>query len=245
MYQPMHVLLIGSLWLGLSAVAFSPAVAQQPADHPALMYNGGEASDPGKVPLSLPRLFRLEPKLGPPAAPAAVPQQGANPAPAPAAMPEVRRARIVEVLTEHLDAGDSRAAVVVSTKPLLIAAYSDELDCVAMLEFPDWLVREHDLKPGSRLLTVNTYPPGKGDDLQPGPKQLKKYENFYPLIADFVTEDKERVRQRKAAIAEEEWERCSTLAKEYRKQFPAKSRDGSPLHSMIPAIAANPGLFLF
>ena len=72
----------------------------------------------------------------------------------------IRFRSIVHVRTElkeHLMYGDSRAAVVVSLSPLLVAAYTDELDCVAMLRFPDELVTEYKLVRYSRLLTTNTY----------------------------------------------------------------------------------------
>src|SRR5215212_5775735 len=49
------------------------------------------------------------------------------------------RARIPEQLVY----GDCRAAVVVSTEPLLVAAYTDELDCISLLEFPDSFVKEY------------------------------------------------------------------------------------------------------
>jgi hypothetical protein len=49
-----------------------------------------------------------------------------------------------EGLAEHLRIGDSRAAV-------------DELDCVALLRFPDHPAAECRLGVGSRLLTVNMY----------------------------------------------------------------------------------------
>ena len=43
----------------------------------------------------------------------------------------------MDSIAEHLIFGDSRAAVVISIYPkLIVAAYSDELDCVAMLLFP-------------------------------------------------------------------------------------------------------------
>jgi len=43
----------------------------------------------------------------------------------------------IEAISNHLKMGDSRAAVVISIHPkLVIAAYTDELDCVAMLQFP-------------------------------------------------------------------------------------------------------------
>ena len=50
-----------------------------------------------------------------------------------------------EILTEHLSFGDSRAAVVVSENPLLVAAYSDEIDGVAMLKFSKQVRNRHRL----------------------------------------------------------------------------------------------------
>ena len=60
-------------------------------------------------------------------------------------------------LKMHLRYGDSRAAVVVSVAPLVVAAYSDEFDGVVLLQFPPELVQRFKLKVGSTLLTVNTY----------------------------------------------------------------------------------------
>ncbi|HEU5117799.1 MAG TPA: hypothetical protein VFT74_14325, partial [Isosphaeraceae bacterium] len=60
-------------------------------------------------------------------------------------------------LREHLQNGDARAAVVVSVDPLRVAAYTDELDAVALLEFPPEFVEDYGLRVGSRLLTVNGY----------------------------------------------------------------------------------------
>ena len=60
-------------------------------------------------------------------------------------------------IEEQLHCGDSRAAVVISTSPLLIAAYTDELDCIAMLRFPSEFVDQYHLSKGTRLLTVNCY----------------------------------------------------------------------------------------
>ena len=114
-------------------------------------------------------------------------------------------------IAEHLEHGDSRAAIVVSTDPaLLIAAYTDELDCVAMLRLPkEPLVSKYSLLRGSRLLTVNTYKHNQrlDSDLIPGPLAIPRWSGFDPIIADFVTDDMERVEARKAQIVSNEWER--------------------------------------
>ena len=62
-----------------------------------------------------------------------------------------------ERYAEHLLLGDSRAAVVVSTNPLMVTAYSDEMDAAILLRFPAFLVSKYALQVGTRLLTVNTY----------------------------------------------------------------------------------------
>jgi hypothetical protein len=96
-----------------------------------------------------------------------------------------RRAADVFLVQDQLNHGDSRAAVVVSVSPLLVAAYTDELDCVALLRFPDEFARDYGLRPFSRLLTVNWYWSGvPAPDLEIGPLNLNRYGNFQPLIAD-------------------------------------------------------------
>src|SRR5262249_51250149 len=79
-------------------------------------------------------------------------------------------------IEEQLQHGDSRAAIVVCTAPLLVAAYSDELDCIAMLRFPNTFAEEYKLWVGSRLLTVNTYGRGQkyDEDLILGPNLIER-----------------------------------------------------------------------
>lgn len=135
-------------------------------------------------------------------------------------------------LREQLSNGDSRAAIVVHLQPLLIAAYTDELDCVAMLHFDEALAAEHSLQTGARLLTVNTYSRlehGLAPDLTPGPDDYGQYGNFAPFIAEFLSEDNERIAQRKSQIEEDEWQRTRQMGEAYLKQHGFKARDGRPL----------------
>jgi Fe-S cluster assembly iron-binding protein IscA len=140
------------------------------------------------------------------------------------------------MLDEHLQLGDSRAACVILTDPLLVAAYTDELDCVALLKFSAGLVAEHNLKSGDRLLTVNTYSRDQqiAPDLQAGPLQSGRYSNFYPVIAEFVSDDVMRITERKAEIGEDEWARCETMGRESLRKGPDGWRNGSPLWSAEP-----------
>jgi hypothetical protein len=148
---------------------------------------------------------------------------------------KAERKRLREIIIEHMRFGDSRAAVVVSTSPLLVAAYTDELDCVAILRFvPGPPIPE--LAVGSRLLTVNTYKRGTrlDGDLFPGPLRIERWVGFYPIIADFICANQDVVDRRKAEIATEEWDRAFRFGLEYLSAHPGTSRDGSPCRSLTP-----------
>jgi hypothetical protein len=140
-------------------------------------------------------------------------------------------------LVEHLLHGDSRAAVVMSVSPLLVAAYTDELDCIAMLGFPAELVQEYGLQVGSRLLTVNLYVSGREPvaDLDPGPASYGRYKNFGPAIAEFLSDDREQIEARKRKISEQEWAHTVELGRAYLARYGPKARDGRPLESEMPA----------
>lgn len=139
-------------------------------------------------------------------------------------------------IKEQLMYGDSRAALVVSVEPLLIAAYSSEIDGVAMLWFPQDLVRKYRLKPGSRLLTVNTYTFGNVPvaDLEYGPNSRRVYCNFMPMIAEFLSSDMKRIEQRKREISEDEWERADAFARVYRIKYGNRCRNGAPMEAGTP-----------
>jgi hypothetical protein len=149
-----------------------------------------------------------------------------------------RRSFWLTRIEEQLLFGDTRAAVVLTTSPLLIAAYTDEIDCVVLLRFSNRFVSEYDLKPGSRLITINTYVDSDGSyesDLKPGPEARDYYENFHPFIADFLTDDVERLAQRKLEISEDEWRRTEELGHTYLSENYARPRDGRPCWSILPA----------
>ena len=133
--------------------------------------------------------------------------------------------------------GDTRAAVVVSTSPLLVAAYTDELDCVAVLRFSDTFVQAYDLEVGSRLLTVNTYwypADSYARDLERGPNESGYYGNFTPIIADFLTDDVETIQNHKERISESEWRRTVELGEKWLNED-LPPRDGRPLYSSYEA----------
>jgi hypothetical protein len=192
------------------------------------MNQRSQASDPARTRLDLPKLRRLCPEYFVETGGDALAWLDAR---------FGKRAASVFLVDDQLTYGDSRAAVVVSVSPLLIAAYSDELDCVALLRFPDELVSEYDLRLFSRLLTVNRYMIGGPlvADLEIGRLGDNRYANFQPFIAEFLSSDTERIRERKATITEEEWRRTITLGRRYLDDHGTRARDGRPASCMIPA----------
>ena len=145
--------------------------------------------------------------------------------------------RYRDLVSEHIECGDSRAALVVSTAPLFVAAYTDELDCVVMLRYPRWLVREHRLEVGSRLLAVITYPHDENlaRDLDLGPDHHGQFLNAHPQIGEFLSDDVERMEARKREIDEAEWQRCAELAAAYRQTHGDRARDGAIFFTALPA----------
>ena len=143
------------------------------------------------------------------------------------------------VMEDHMRKGDSRAAVVVAARTdVMVAAYTDEMDCVAMLRFPKWVNELYPVEIGTRLTTVNTYTwlkDGRADDLIPGPSSSGQFGNFFPIIAEFIAANPWVAEARKKDIDESEWQRTTELAAEYRKKNGTRWRDGNPFKSKTPA----------
>ena len=145
-------------------------------------------------------------------------------------------------LRDMLIHGDSRAAVVVSVDPLLIACYSDDLDGVCLLAFNQQYVSTYNLRVGSRLLTVLNAFAGVGPvdkssrarDLVQGEMASPNYFNFWPLVAEFLSDDLAAIDFRKSRIAEEEYLRCHAMGECHLKKFGGKARSGQPDSSMRP-----------
>jgi hypothetical protein len=145
-------------------------------------------------------------------------------------------------IEEQLWYGDARAAVVVSATPLRVAAYCDEMDCVAMLQLPQRLAAELNLADGARLVTANTYTsgwsPGRSD-LIPGMYHSGQFTGFYPLLADLATDDRERLAALKREIPEAEWRRTQELGRAYLAARPKEYRNGLPAKSEFSAGAGR------
>ena len=130
-------------------------------------------------------------------------------------------------LSLHLIQGDSQAAIVMSVDPLVVAALSDEMDAVVLVQYPSAYVQRYRLKPGMKMLTVNMYPYESDPpaDLVRGPEYLGRYNNFWPVIAAFLTDDLKRVKQLTAGIPDKQWHHCLALAKDAMRRAKGRYRN--------------------
>lgn len=136
---------------------------------------------------------------------------------------------MMSTAAETLKYGDTQPALVVSTNPLRIAAYSDELDAVVMLRFPEELARQYDLSVGTRLTTANVYlyeygPYGK--DYFPGAGFTHQFADFVPVVQLFLGKNDEKIRSKVNLFDAATWEKVAGLAEEYQAEHPGMERDG-------------------
>jgi len=129
--------------------------------------------------------------------------------------------------------------MVVQTKPLLVACYCDDLDGVCLLRFRDSLADLYKLNVGTRLLTVlNSHVGTKYHrpvwDVIQGNHAVPRYINFWPLIAEFLSDEHEKIELRKTRILDSEYERCWELAQIHLSRHQGMARIGRPDKSMIP-----------
>lgn len=113
--------------------------------------------------------------------------------------------------------GDTQPAVVYSVNPLIISAYSDEMDGVVFLEFPDELAEMYNLRAGMRLVTSNVYKVGMkvSKDITVGSGYLKRYTDFTPIVQLFLTKDEDYSMKRTELFDEEIWKKVESLTAEY------------------------------
>lgn len=144
-------------------------------------------------------------------------------------------------VAEQLRHGDANAAVVVAVAPLRVAAYADEFDRVVLLAFDDefGLVEDFGLQVGSALVTANLYgnEPVPDADLFLHADHPSSWTGLQPLIADFVTDDEDRLADLRAQIPEAEYRRARRLGQDYLRRFPHLARDGRPCRCLAPRSA--------
>jgi hypothetical protein len=150
------------------------------------------------------------------------------------------RDKVLRSLKEHLLDGGSHGAVVVECagSAFTVAAYSDVFDACVYLTCSGpaakILISRHRLKPGTRLITINTYtqPKSRGEprqsDIVPGERaQPVACIAVWPIIADFLTDEHATLKEKHASITQDEWTRIASLAQP--GKFP--SRNLAPLLS--------------
>ena len=137
--------------------------------------------------------------------------------------------RIQEV-SAYLLEGDIQPAVVVSTDPFMIAAFSDEFDAVVMLDFPKELAEQYNLSKGTRLVTSNVYLENADNhiasDIFPGPGRSRNYAEFIPVVQLFLCSDDDKAMACTTLFKEEHWRYVESLAAEYASAHPGLARDG-------------------
>ena len=147
----------------------------------------------------------------------------------------------VDLVKWQLLLGDRSPAIVVSAHPFRVAAYSEELDGIAMLEFDPSHVDAHLRTIGTRLVTLNfDYSKKFGPlaaDLSPGEAFTRNWTNFLPLIGDFLSNEKERLAQLKESVPESWWDRVWTMAEDY--DYRQGVRDGRPGRAAQPSVGQH------
>ena len=142
----------------------------------------------------------------------------------------------ISYLGEHLRIGDSRAAIVASVKPLVVSAYSDELDAVILIGFPDDLATQYSLKAGDELIASWVYPTMRHapSDVVQGDGNLGHYNNGAPIVADFLSNSVDKIKKRKSGVSKKEWERVRELTPPALKRADGKYRSDFPLFAHRP-----------
>ncbi len=134
----------------------------------------------------------------------------------------------IDFVSRALCFGDTQPAVVISTQPLLIAAYSDEMDAVIMLTFPDNFAEKYALAVGTRLTTSNVYFTGArcAPDIFPGEKYTRQYADFVPIVQLFLGKKDEKIQEKIKLFNEDVWNTVTAKAADYVELHPNMCRDG-------------------
>ena len=135
-----------------------------------------------------------------------------------------------KLIKEHIKYGDTQPAIVVSVDPLIISSYTDEIDCVVMLKYPNEFVSIYDLKIGDRLVTVNQYYPklnfNYAPDLIPGEHASKYWRDVIPVVGLFVCENEEYCKRKVRLFESKDWDILQEKTINYLKEKPNVSRNG-------------------
>lgn len=122
-----------------------------------------------------------------------------------------------ERIDDYMMNGDTQPAIVYSVNPLIISAYSDEMDGVVFLKFPKKLAEMYNLHEGMKLVTSNVYKYGTkiAKDIEVGDGYLNRYVDFTPIVQLFLTDSENYAMKRTELFDEEVWDRVNHLTEEY------------------------------
>ena len=136
----------------------------------------------------------------------------------------------IPAVREYVALGDTQPACVMSVSPLVISAYSDEMDAVVMLRFPDALANQYKLAVGDRLVTVNTYldlnENGVAPDIFPGENYIGRYSDCHPIVPLFISRSDRLLRQKLSLFDEPHWAMVWQKSLAYAAAHPGLTRDG-------------------
>ncbi len=134
----------------------------------------------------------------------------------------------IDSVSRALCFGDTQPAIVVSTDPLMIGAYSDEMDAIVMLRFPKEFAEQYKLTVGTRLTTSNVYVNGRAvaSDIHVGENFSRQYADFVPVVQLFLGKQDEKIMAKTKLFGEETWQKVAEKTEEYVRLYPNCSRDG-------------------
>jgi hypothetical protein len=137
--------------------------------------------------------------------------------------------------------GDTQPALVISTTPLVVASYSDELDGVVLLRVPDAARDLFDWSLGARLVSVNSYVERErfvADDVVAGPKARGVFGNVSPLLVPLASSQERLLARRLRQIGDDEWRDLDAALARRRERFgEGRARDGRPTGCALPVAA--------
>jgi Zn-dependent protease with chaperone function len=208
----------GAIFRAVQAVAKTPVFDGKRANvNLRAVGRDSTASNPARLALGEGALRRMRPELYP-----SIFGRGRA---------KIQRTELEVHQVGRLDAGLASAAICLQAgSEVVVAAYSSEIDDVALLRFDRGVLGTRVPEPGQRLIAASVY--FAGDELAPdlilGPLGRRVWSNFEPTIADFLSDDGARLAELKAKIAPFEWERVRFLGERKLREFPKAIRDGRP-----------------
>jgi len=133
---------------------------------------------------------------------------------------KIRLNRNKNQIAGHIQFGDTNPAIVVSINPLLIAPYSEDMDAVVILKFPDKYTEKYNLQIKDKLITVNQYWTF-GDirnDIFVGENYQGDFKDFFPIIGDFISSEINIINTHKEYMSKNLWLYVENLSFNYIKE---------------------------